>query len=115
MLSILACYGVFAAIPGYVFMACFAKEDLLTRHRSASRPSAWVMLVLVIILAIDFMVLHQMSDRNWGLQLYLFDAGVVLIPLIYGTLAKHSILDLWILGGIVGIIGTLTIPPIVVH
>jgi hypothetical protein len=56
MLSILACYSMFAIIPLYVCLACFEQGDLLSKRRPKYRPKLWVIVILVILLAIDFAV-----------------------------------------------------------
>ena len=48
-------------------------------------------------------------------RLYAFNTGVVLIPLIYGMLAKHTILGLWFSACLVGLVGMLSLPGVAAH
>jgi len=123
MLSILACYSMCAVIPVYIGLAYFEKGDLLVKRRSKYRPRLWGILSVVILLAIDFAVSNSQRYPNSGLhwrhtsagQMYVSDAGVVLIPLLCAMLAKHSIWDLWFVACLVGLIGVLTLPAVAVH
>ncbi len=115
MLSLLACYSMYAIIPVYIGLACFGKEDVLTRRRSKYRLRLWIVLVSVILLAIDFAVTRYLHFPNSSFPLYALNAGVVLIPLIYGMLAKHTILALWSSACLVGLVGMLSLPGVAAH
>jgi hypothetical protein len=117
MLALLACYSMWAFIPVYIGLDCFEKEDLVFKSRPRSRPRLWVVVIVVMLLAIDFAVLKRLDvtkSRAYS-NLYASDAGVVLIPLIYGMLAKHSIGGLWILACIMGVLGGLMLPAVSGH
>jgi hypothetical protein len=117
MLTLLAFGSLWAIIPVYIVLVCFEKENLLFESRPMSRPRLRVVVILVVLLAIDFAVLNRLDftkSRVYS-NLYASDAAVVLIPLIYGMLAKHSIGGLWILACVMGVLGGLMLPEVVVH
>jgi hypothetical protein len=115
MLTLLAFGSMWAIIPVYIGLVCFEKENLLFKSRPRSRPRLWVIVILVMLLAIDFAMSKGLDFPNSRSHsnLSASDAGVV--PLIYGMLAKHSILDLWILACIVGLLGVLMLPAVSGH
>jgi hypothetical protein len=113
MLSYIACYSCYLAVPVVALSWVVSREDgFVLRKHERSRPRLWIIAVIILICGIDFAVLPRAMHPFFRPRLYAFDAGVLLIPLLVASLFKWSIGDLWILGGIVGLLGMLSLPSI---
>jgi hypothetical protein len=115
MPSFLVCDSIFAIIPAYIFAACLDQKDVLTKRRSKYGLRLWAAVVSVVFLAIDSAVTSHLRLADSDFRLFAFDAGVVLIPLVYGMLADHTIMGLWFLASLVGLIGMLSLPGVAAH
>jgi hypothetical protein len=81
MLSILACYSCYLAVPAVALSWVVSREDgLLLKKHERSRPRLWVIAVIILVCGIDFAVLPRAMHPFFRPRLYAFDAGVLLIP-----------------------------------
>ena len=107
MLSLITCYSMLAAIPVYVFSQAFVDNNdwLLARCLPKHRPRIWVFMLVFIVLTVDFALLPVIMGPFFVSRLYIFDTAVLLGPLLYGSLRKHSLFDTLVRGGAHGTSG----------
>ena len=116
MLSLIACYSYFVGVPLYALSLALASDDsVLARQFPRLRLRLWHLAVVVAVLAVDFAVLGRLDHVAWSGRLYAFDTAVVVVPLLYAAWRTHTVWELWVLTSIVGLLGMLSMPAIVVH
>src|SRR4051794_9332354 len=98
MLSLIACYSMYALYPLFAAsLACCTKDGVVFKNFEKYRLRLWVFTLIVIVLAIDFALIPLLNNPIYGYRLYVSDTAVILVPLLFGALRKHTIWDLWIL------------------
>lgn len=117
MLSLIACFSMLASIPFYVFSQVFFDDYdwLFARRLPRHQPRMWVLGLVIGVLAVDFALMPVVFPRIFVFRLYFFDAAVLLGPLLFGSLRKHSVCDLWVLAMFMGVLGTIAMPAVSGH
>ena len=100
--------------PVFVVLAGLGKEPHFARGGARDyRLKLWVVAVTLIPLALDFAVLGVVvRSPRFSPWYFASDAAVVLVPLLFGMLARHTLWDLWVLACLAGLIGVLAVPMI---
>ncbi|HWE39943.1 MAG TPA: hypothetical protein VG406_25555 [Isosphaeraceae bacterium] len=116
MLSLLAGISMYALPPVYILLTALGKEPRLARRRPRYRLRLRAVAILMVVLAIDFAALSVLV-RHSKLSPLLFasDTAVILIPLIFGMSASYTYWELWVLACLVGLVGGLLVPWIVMR
>lgn len=117
MLSIIACYSMYVAIPLLAVSLTVSPKDCLLggKRLPRIRPKLWGYAALIALLAIDFAMIPRVNNPAYGLRFYASDVAVILVPLLFGMFTRQSIWDLWCLAVIVGLLGMLSLPAITAH
>lgn len=118
MLTLLACGSIYLLVPAAAYAWLASPTDWFCMKRLPRlRSTLRVWAAVVTILAIDFAITTQNFRASQGVpkQLYAIDTGVVLVPLSAGLFIRLTVLDLWTLACLVGILGGLCLPAVSGH